>query len=236
MSRVGLAEEASSQGGAVTPAQGNDSPDHAPGTGDHGSAKTDNVSAKPEVPPPDGGHNTGVTAGGAHSGVVNDRARSGQTRDPGPIDTHLASPLRYKESRHSARDSRSTFKIVGSGRRSEPSAGHTTAGRVIRNSIGLAVPLQSGKPERDNKPAASVIAPSPSAPGVSAGGAMPAVKTEPTVEHTIASRPSISAPVAINGSVGGNTTIHRGSGPAVIGGQTKAIAGISGSMITRRTR
>jgi hypothetical protein len=65
---------------------------------------------------------------------------------------------------------------------------------------------------------------------------MPADKTEPTVEHAIASRPSISVPVAINGSVGGNTTIHRGSGPAVIGGQTKTIAGISGSMITRRTR
>jgi hypothetical protein len=43
--RTSLAEEAANQGGTVTP-PGGDSADHANGTGDNGSAKTDTDPAK----------------------------------------------------------------------------------------------------------------------------------------------------------------------------------------------
>jgi hypothetical protein len=70
---------------------------------------------------------------------------------------------------------------------------------------------------------------------VSAREVVPEVKTEPAVEHTIVAHPSVSAPVAINGSaIGGNANVRRGSGPASIGGQTKTVAGINGSTIPHR--
>jgi hypothetical protein len=68
------------------------------------------------------------------------------------------------------------------------------------------------------------------APGVSA----PAVKTEPTVEHTIAAHPNVSASVVNGAAIGGNANIRRNSGPASIGGQTKTVAGINGSTIIHR--
>jgi hypothetical protein len=233
--RTSLAEEAANQGGTVTSAPNSDSADHANGTGENGSAKTDTAkpdSAKSEAISPAGGHEAGGKPDGVHTNAaVNDSLHFGPARDPGPVDARIAPPARHIDNRFPARDSKSRFKIVGSSPR--PRTGHPAAGHVTRNSIGLAVPPQPNKLDRDGKPAAPVVVPAANAPGVSA----PAVKTEPTVEHTIATHPNVPAPVAINGSaIGGNANIRRGAGPASIGGQTKTVAGINGTTIIRRIR
>jgi len=235
--RASLAEEAANQGGTVTSAPGSDSADHANGTGDNGSAKTDTArpdsvkpdSAKSEATSPAGGHEAGGKPDGVHTnGAVNDSSHFGPARDPGPVDAHIAPPARHNENRFSARDSKSRFEI-GSSPRPRSGTGHTVTGPVTRNSIGLAVPPQPNKLDRDSKPPTPVVAPAANAPSVSA------VKTEPTVEHMIVAHPNVSAPVAINGSaIGGNANIRRGSGLASIGGQTKTVAGINGSTIIRR--
>jgi hypothetical protein len=237
--RTSLAEEAANQGGAVTSAPGSDSADHANGTGDNGSAKID--TAKPDSTKPDpvkseatspaGGHEAGGKPYGVHTNAaVNDSSHFGQARDPGPVDAHIVPPTRHNDNRFSDRDPKSRFKI-GSSPRPRSSTNHAVTGPVTRNSIGLAVPPQPNKLDRDSKPAAPVVAPAANAPSVSA----PAVKTEPAVEHTIVAHPNVSAPVAINGSaIGGNANIRHGSGPASIGGQTKAVAGINGSTIPHR--
>jgi hypothetical protein len=240
---TGLAEEAANQGGTVTSAPGSpgsDSADHANGTGDNGSAKTGTAkpdspksdSAKSEAISPAGGHEAGGKPDGVHSNApVNDSSHFGQARDPGPVDARIAPPARHNDNRFSARDPKSRFKI-GSSPRPRLGTGHTVTGPVTRNSIGLAVPPQPNKLDRDGKPAAPAVAPAANAPNVST----PAVKVEPTVEHTIAAHSNVSAPVAINGSaIGGSANIRHGSGPASIGGQTKTVAGISGSTIIHRT-
>jgi hypothetical protein len=238
-SGTSLAEEAANQGGTVTFAPGSDSADRANGTGDNGSAKTDTAkpdSAKPESVKPDatlpaGGHEVGGKSEGVHTNsAVNDSSHFGPARDPGPVDARISPPARHTDNHFPARDPKSRFKI-GSNPRPRSGTGHTLARPVTRNSIGLAVPPQSNKLDRDGKPAAPVVAPAANAPSVSA----PAVKTEPTVEHTIAAHPNVSAPVAINGStIGGNANIRRSSGPASIGGQTKTVVGINGSTIPHR--
>jgi hypothetical protein len=232
--RTSLAEEAANQGGTVTSAPGSDSADHANGAGDNGSAKTDTAkpdSVKPNATSPAGGHEAGGKPDGVHTnGAVNDSSHFGSARDAGPVDAHIAPPARHNGNRFSARDPKSRFRI-GSNPRPRSAPGHTVSGPVTRNSIGLAVPAQPNKLDRDSKPPAPVVAPAANAPSVSA------VKTEPTVEHTIVSHPNVSAPVAINGSaIGGNANIKRGSGPASIGGQTKTAAGINGSTIPHRIR
>jgi len=240
-SRMSLAGEAANQGGAVTSAPGSDSADHANRTGDNGSAKTDTAkpdstkpdSGKSEANSPAGGHEAGGKPDGAHTNAaVNDSSHFGPARDPGPVDARIAPPTRHIDNRFPARDSKSRFKIVGLSPRLRSGTGHTATGHVTRNSIGLAVPPQPNKLDRDSKPAASVVVPAANGPGVSAL----AVKTGPTVEHTIATHPNISAPVAITGSaIGGNANIRRGAGTVGIGGQTKTVAGINGSTIIRRT-
>jgi hypothetical protein len=240
--RTSLAEEAANQGGTVTSAPNSDSADHANGTGENGSAKTDTAkpdstkpdSAKSEAISPAGGHEAGGKPDGVHTNAaVNDSSHFGPARDPGPVDARIAPPARHVDSRFPARDPKSRFKIVGSSPRPRSGIGHPATGHVTRNSIGLAVPPQPNKLDSDGKPAAPVIVPAANAPGVSA----PAVKTESTVEHTIATHPNVSAPVAINGSaIGGNANIRRGAGTTSIGGQTKTVAGINGSTIIRRTR
>jgi hypothetical protein len=235
--RTSLAEEAANQGGTVTP-PGGDSADHANETGNAGSAKTDTdpakadstKPAKSEATSPVGGHEAGGKPDGVHTNAaVNDTSHSGQARDPGPVDAHIAPPARHTDNRFSARDPKSRFKI-GSSPRPRSGTGHTVTGPVTRNSIGLAVPPQPNKLDRDSKPAASVIAPVANAPSVSA----PAVKTQSTVEHTIAAHPNVSASVVNGAAIGGNANIRRGSGPASIGGQTKTVAGINGSTIPHR--
>jgi hypothetical protein len=237
-----LAEEAANQSGAVTSAPGSDSADHPNGTGENGSAKTDTAkpdstkpdSTKPEAIAPAGGHEAGGKPDGVHTNAaVNESSHFGPARDPGPVDARIAPPARHIDSRFPARDPKSRFKIVGSSPRPRSGTGHTATGHVTRNSIGLAVPPQPNKLDRDGKPAASVVVPAANAPSVSA----PAVKPEPTVEHTIATHPNVSAPVAINGSaIGGNANIRRGAGTMGIGGQTRTVAGINGSTIIRRSR
>jgi hypothetical protein len=241
--RTSLAEEAANQGGTVTSAPGSDSADHVNGTGDNGSAKTDTAkpdstkpdstkpdSGKSEVISPAGGREAGGKPEGVHSNAaVNDGSHFGQARDPGPVDAHIAPPRRHNDNRFSARDPKSRFKI-GSSPRLRSGTGHTVTGHVTRNSIGLAVPPQPNKLDRDSKPAGPVVAPVANAPGVSA----PAVKTEPTVEHTITAHPNVSASVVNGAAIGGNANIRRNSGPASIGGQTKTVAGINGSTIIHR--
>jgi hypothetical protein len=230
-----LAEEAANQGGTVTSAPGSDSANHANGTGDNGSAKTD--AAKPNSKPdsgkleaPAGGHEAGGKPDGVHTNAaVNDRSHSGQARDPGPVDAHIAPPAHHNDNRFSARGPKNGFRI-GSNRRPRSGIGHTVARPVTRNSIGLAVPTQPNKPDRDSKPAAPVVAPAANAPSVSA----PAVKMEPTVEHAIAAHPNVSASVVNGAAIGGSANIRRNSGPASIGGQTKTVAGINGSTIPHR--
>jgi hypothetical protein len=236
---TGLAEEAANQGGTVTSAAGSagsNSADHANGTGDNGSAKTD--TAKPDSTKPDSGkleapasgHEAGGKPDGVHTNAaVNDSSHSEQTRDSGPIDARVAPPARHNDNRFSVRGPKSGFRI-GSNPRPRSGTGHTVTGPVTRNSIGLAVPPQPTKLDRDSKPAAPVVAPVANAPSVSA----PAVKTEPTVEHTIAAHPNVSASVVNGAAIGGNANIRRSSGPASIGGQTKTVAGINGSTIPHR--
>ncbi len=240
---MGLAEEAANQGGTVTSAPGSpgsDSADHANGTRDNGSAKTD--TAKPDSTKPDsaksdaalqaGGHEAGGKPDGVHTNAaVNDGSHPEQARDSGPVDARIAPPARHNDSRFSVRDPKSRFKIVGSGPRPRSATGHTPIGHVTRNSIGLAVPPQPNKPDRDSKPAAPFVAPAANAPSVSAA----AVKVEPTVEHTIAAHPNASASPVNGSAIGGNANIRRGSGPPSIGGQTKIVAGINGSTILHRT-
>jgi hypothetical protein len=240
--RTSLAEEAANQGGTVTSAPGSDSANHANGTGDNGAAKTDAAkpdSPKPDSPKPDsakseatspaGGHEAGGKPDAVHTNAaVDDNSHLGRTRDAGPVDAHIAPSMRHNDNRFSARDPKSRFKIIGSGPR--PATGHTATGHVTRNSIGLAVPAQPNKPDRDSKPAAPVVAPAANAPSVSA----PAVKMEPTVEHAIAAHPNVSASVVNGAAIGGNANIRRNSGPASIGGQTKTVAGINGSTIIHR--
>jgi hypothetical protein len=237
--RTSLAEEAANQGGTVTSAPNSDSADHAKGTGENGSAKTD--TAKPDSTKPDSAKSEAISPAGGHAGgkpdgvhtnaAVNDSSHLGPARDRGPVDARIPPPTRHIDNRFPARDSKSRFKIVGSSPRRR--TGHPATGHVTRNSIGLAVPPQPNKLDSDGKPAAPVIVPAANAPGVST----PAVKTESTVEHTIAPHPNVSAPVAINGSaIGGNANIRRGAGPASIGGQTKTVAGINGTTIIRRIR
>ena len=234
--RSSLAEKAANQGGTVTSAPGGDSADHANGTGDNGSAKTDTAkpestkpdSAKSEALSPAGGHEAGGKPDGAHTdGAVNDSSHFGPARDAGPVDAHIAPPARHNENRFAARNPKSRFKI-GSSPRPRSGTGHTVTGPVTRDSIGLAVPPQPNKLGRDSKPAAPALAPAANAPNVSA------VKTEPTVEHTIAAHPNVSASVFNGSAIGGNANIRRGSGPASIGGQTKTVAGINGSTIIHR--
>jgi hypothetical protein len=228
---TGLAEEAANQGGTVT-APGSDSADHANGTGDNGSAKTDTAkpdSVKSEATAPAGGHEAGGKPDAVHTNApLNDSSHFGQARDSGPVDAHIAPPARHNDNRFSARDPKSRFKIIGSGPRPRSGTGHTVTGPVTRNSIGLAV--QPNKLDRDSKPAALVVAPAANAPSVST----PAVKAEPTVDHTIAAHPNVSASVVNGSAIGGNANIRRGSGPASIGGQTKTVAGINGSTIIHR--
>jgi hypothetical protein len=238
--RASLAEDAASQSGTTTPVPGNDSADHAAGTGDTVSKKTDGGSAKPESAKPDvtspvGGQETGGKSEGAHVNVpVNDSSRAGQAHNSGAVDTHIAPPSRHNDNRLSAVNPRSKFKVVGAGSRLRSTVGHLNTGHVTRNSIGLAVPSQPGKLDRDSKPAPPAAPPAVSATGAKAGEISPAVKTAP-VEHPIAAHPNVSAPVAINGSaIGGNPNIRRSFGPASIGGQTRAVAGINGSTIVRR--
>jgi hypothetical protein len=231
---VSLAEEGANQGGAAV-APSNDAPDHATGAGDSVGTKTDAVSAKPQVVSPASGHEMGGTPDGLHAGAAgNDSLRSVQAHDAGPIDTHIAPPIRSNVNRFLVQDPKSRFKVVGSNPRPRWATGHVVAGHVIagrvitRNSIGLAVPLQSGKLNRENKPVAAVGSPAASGPI--------AVKTEPAVEHTIAPHPSLPAPVAINQAIiGGTANLRRGSSPGIIGGQAKTVAGINGSTIVRRT-
>jgi hypothetical protein len=245
MPRVSLAEEGANQGGAAA-APGNDSPDHATGVGipapsnapagratgagDNGGTKAEEVSSKPQVVSPANGRETGGTPNGVHTGAAaNDSSHSVQAHDAGPIDVHVAPPTRSNVNRVLAQDPKSRFKIVGSNPRPRWATGHVIAGRVVsRNSIGLVVPPQPGKLDRENKPAALVASPATS-------GQVP-VKTEPAVEHTIAAYPNLPAPVPINGAtIGGNANIRRGSNPGIIGGQAKTVAGINGSTIVRRT-
>ncbi len=159
--RTSLAEEAANQGGTVTSAPGSDSADHVNGTGDNGSAKTDTAkpdstkpdSGKSEVISPAGGREAGGKPEGVHSNAaVNDGSHFGQARDPGPVDAHIAPPRRHNDNRFSARDPKSRFKI-GSSPRLRSGTGHTVTGHVTRNSIGLAVPPQPNKLDRDSKPA-----------------------------------------------------------------------------------
>lgn len=245
MPRVSLAEEGANQGGEAaasgnhspdhatgvgTPAPSNASAGHATGAGENGGTKTEAVSSKPQVVSPVNGRETGGTPNGVHTGAAgNDSSHSVKAHDAGPIDVHIAPPIRSNVNRFLAQDPKSRFKIVGSNPRPRWATGHVIAGRVVtRNSIGLAVPLQSGKLDRENKPAALVASPATSG--------QVAVKTEPAIEHTIAAHPNLSAPVAINpATIGGNANLRRGSNPGIIGGQAKTVAGINGSMIVRRT-
>jgi hypothetical protein len=64
----------------------------------------------------------------------------------------------------------------------------------------------------------------------------PAVKTESTVEHTIAAHPNVSASVVNGAAIGGNASIRRGAVTTGIGGQSRTVAGINGSTIIRRSR
>jgi len=229
-----LAEEAANQGGTVTSAPGSDFANHANGTGDNGSAKTDAAkpdSAKSEAISPAGGHEAGGKPDAVHTNAaVDDNSHLGRTRDVGPVDAHIAPSARHNDNRFSARDPKSRFKIIGSGPRPRPSTSHTATRHVTRNSIGLAVPAQPNKPDRDSKPAAPVVAPAANAPSVSA----PAVKMEPTAEHAIAAHPNVSVSVVNGAAIGGSANIRRNSGPASIGGQTKTVAGINGSTIPHR--
>jgi hypothetical protein len=238
--RMSLAQEATNQAGAVT-APGADFADHANGTGNNGRGKVDppkpesvkSEPTKPEATSSGGGHEAGGKPEGTHTNApANDGPHFGQARDPGPIDTHVAPPSRHNDNRFSVRDSRGRFKI-GSSSRPRPVTGHAVTGPVTRNSIGLAVPPQPNKLDRDSKLAEPVITPAATAPGAS----IPAVKTESPVGHLIAVHPNVSVPVAINGSmIGGNLNIRRGSAPASIGGQTRTASGINGSTIPRRVR
>jgi hypothetical protein len=226
MPSVSLAEEGANQDGAAA-APGNDSAGHATGVGDNGCTKTEAVSSKPHVGSTANGRETGGTPNGVHTGAAgSDSSHSVQAHEAEPIDVHIVPPIRSNVNRFSV-DPKSRFKIVGSNPRPPWATGHVIAGRVVtRNSIGLALPPQSSKLDRENKPAALVVSPATSGQ----------VKTEPAVEQTIAAHPNLSVPVAMNrATIGGNANIRRDSNPGIIGGQAKTIAGINGSTIIRRT-
>ena len=195
MPRVSLAEEAANQAGAATasggdsadhvttgagtPAPSSDSAGHATGAGDNGSAKTDAVSSKSQVGSPANGHEPGGLANGARNSTTNtDNSHAGQAHDAGPIDEHIAPPTRPSVNRFLARDPKIRFRIVAPGPRPRSAPKPINVGHVTRNSIGLIVPSQSGKPDRDSKSAVPVVV-TPAASTV----AVPTVKTELTFEH-----------------------------------------------------
>jgi hypothetical protein len=117
-----------------------------------------------------------------------------------------------------------------------PADKHGIAVQPTRNAVGLAVTPQNGNITRDSSPAASRTA----GPGatvvvpISAGGG--AVKVDSGVQHPVVMghpnlSPAVTAPVAGSGAVNGTGFIHHGVAPAVVSGQTRIIAGISGSMV-----
>jgi hypothetical protein len=244
---VTVAEEALSQSGAGTPASSNDSSEHAAGggtpapagdstshstsAGDRTSAKSGAVSTEPQVTSPASTHEPGGTHGGPHNSATNtDSSYAGQKHDAGAIDAQIAPPTRSNASRFSAWNAKARFRIVAPRPRQQAVTDHTNVGGVNRNAIGIAVPPRSGKSDQDSKPEVPVVvAPAASKPNILG------VKSEPSIQQPIKERSNISAPVAIKGSaIGGTANNQRGSGPAVIGGQSKIVAGINGSTITRR--
>ena len=149
----------------------------------------------------------------------------------GPIDASVAPSHHVGKSEHD-RQVKNKFKFGSvSSQRVRSSDIHGTSAPITRNAIGVAV-THNESATHDAAPAAV----RPAGVPASTGNASAAVKIEPAVEHSVVvhvnASPTVAAPpVGMGARIDGSSVVRHGSAPAVVGGQTKVVGGISGSTI-----
>jgi hypothetical protein len=232
---------------------GNGTADGVTKPDDHGPGKTTDGPANGGPTPPTNGQANGVrdnagTATGQHSDVDDhaehshgdtvdkDNAHAGSMKDLGPIDARIAPPSHRFGRPVSNREAKSKVNVHSTiAAHPRPTNKHRIAVQPTRNSVGLVVPPQNANPGHDVSLTASHnpgLGPSVVAP---VNAPADAVRTEPGAQQPVVVHqnfsPAVTAPVANSGAVNGTGFVRHGVGPAAVAGQTKVIAGISGTMV-----
>jgi hypothetical protein len=210
---------------AGAPAADNAPADQAPKPDDRGPAKSADA--------PDGGDHVPRPA---HDTAAKDDVSTERMKSLGPIDARIAPPSHRFGRSPFGREAKSKVNLHSAiTAHPRPTDRRAPTIQPTRNALGLTVPPPNTNAGHDAL--ATALHPAGSAPSVTTTISVPggSSKIESSVAHPVVAHqnlsPMVTTPVANSGAVNGTGFARHGVAPAVVTGQPKVVAGISGSMI-----